>query len=320
MERFDKSKEKLRPLQLDAFLEAVMPQNFRSSHGVHDNAIEQRHIIVYGRQGVGKTNCANWIVNQAVKRYGEDQVNVQRAMGENFHDLLTSSKWTRQRIQILVVEDLTNVKLRDEELRDFFRIRHFMNQQTGLLEGLCLVVFTCHRFHDTPISFRSDHDGLLVLSAPTNDFDIQFIKRKITEKDLELLDKAEANGQLGLAIITYRRSLIGYLELPYSPPIEVDIKSQTAVVFSARYAGGPSPDRSQRTYELASSFQKFMDELATRWETWNLPFLDKVVITFLPLFSLLLLIGGLDAKLIGNVVIGLLGLAGSYLFWRRTKR
>jgi hypothetical protein len=52
MEPFAVSTEKLHPLQLDAFLDAVMPEDFPTSHGPHDNAIEQRHIIVYGRQGV----------------------------------------------------------------------------------------------------------------------------------------------------------------------------------------------------------------------------------------------------------------------------
>jgi hypothetical protein len=294
-----------------------MPENFPASHGPHDNAIEQRHIIVYGRQGVGKTNCANWIVSEAIKRYGEDEVNVQKAMGENFHDLLTSSKWTRQRVQILVVEDLTNVKLRDEDLRDFFRIRHFMAQQTGQLEGLCLVVFTCHRFHDTPISFRSDHDGLIVLSAPTNDYDVQFITRKITSNGIEMLDKAEADGRRGFAIVTYRRSLIGYIELPYTPPIEVSTRLQAPVVYSSPYTASQSR---QRQYDLASSFQKFMDELLRRWENWNLSYFDKAILTFVPLISLLLLVTGLNTRSTGNIVLGLVGLIGSYMFWRKERR
>ena len=85
-------------------------------------------------------------------------------------------------------------------------------------DGLCLFVFLCHRFHDTPISFRSDYDSLIVLSAPMNDYDVNFIQSKIGHEGISLLDEAELKGMRGLAAITVRRHLRGVMRFPRYVP------------------------------------------------------------------------------------------------------
>jgi hypothetical protein len=323
----DNSPVKLHELDTAAFFTSLFPQEFQQSHGSGDNAIEQRHIIVYGRQGVGKTNSANWIIQQARIRYPH-QVNVQVAPGENFRSLLTSSNWTNQPVQILVVEDLTNVKLKDEELRDFFRIRHIMAQRTGLMEGLCVVIFTCHRFHDTPILFRSDYDGLIVLSAPTNDWDFQFIERKITPDGVKLLDKAEANNQRGFAIVTYRRSLVGYIQLPFVASVASTVQPEGLVAPSlqtnVQVAAEPST-RSPRSSEqvliddLSYHIEQGIDDLVTRWENWNPEYNRRTNALIVMLGFAALLVGTIERQP-GVSFIGFLWLAAAFLYWTKSKR
>ncbi|MGA2971873.1 MAG: hypothetical protein ABSE39_04515 [Candidatus Bathyarchaeia archaeon] len=327
METFNKSSSKLLELQTAAFFDTIFPEEFRRSHGLGDNAIEQRHIIIYGRQGVGKTNCVNWLVQQAVIRYGKERVNVQSESGENFGSLLVSRNWTNQPVQILVVEDLTNVtfKRHGGEIRDFFLIRHIMAQRTGLMEGICLVIFTCHRYHDTPISFRSDYDGLIVLSAPTNDFDLKFIERKVTQNGIEILDKAESDGRLGVAVVAYRRSLLGFVQIPLASPVETGHKEAPvpyAVTYSTPQSTHVTQDLDQDVdllFKLETNFRRLIDELVVRWENWNPKYNSRANSIFI-ILGLAGIFYGLTQMRIGIVIIGTLWLTAAYLYWRKSKR
>jgi hypothetical protein len=187
-------------------LDRILPTNLRQSLGHGDNAIEQRHLAIYGRQGIGKTNGARWIVEKAVERFGRSQVHVSVAKGEQFRSLLTPRFWNSKPIQIKVLEDLTFAELKDDDLRDFFRIREVMESNTGRHDGLCLVVLTFHRFFNTPISLRSDCDSLLVLSAPVEEYDSNYLERRIGVEDVNFLAKAEEEQREGAAVLTYRRN------------------------------------------------------------------------------------------------------------------
>jgi hypothetical protein len=207
-------------------LDRIFPRVIPVSTQAGDNAIIQKHIIVYGRQGRGKSNTARWLVEEAKGRFNEKNVNVQVAKGEDFRDLLESDSWTNQLVQILIVEDITNVSFSDENLRDFFRIREVMAKQSQRLDGLVLVVFTCHRFYDTPKSFRSDYDGLIALSAPSNDYDYDFLERKFGDawwldkkKKIAYLEQAdESQIPEGKALILYRRTHKQRIQIPKIEP------------------------------------------------------------------------------------------------------
>jgi hypothetical protein len=187
-------------------LDRILPTHLRSSLGRGDNAIEQRHLAIYGRQGIGKTNGARWIIEKAVERFGRSQVHVSVAKGEQFRSLLNPRFWNSKPIQIKVLEDLTFAELKDEDFRDFFRIREVMESNTGRHDGLCLVVLTFHRFFNTPISLRSDCDSLLVLSAPVEEYDSNYLERRIGVDDVNFLAKAEEDQRDGAAVLTYRRN------------------------------------------------------------------------------------------------------------------
>jgi hypothetical protein len=51
-----------------------------------------------------------------------------------------------------------------------------MEERRGLRGGLCIILFTCHRLHSTPLAFRSEYDALMIQSAPVNDWDHDLIE------------------------------------------------------------------------------------------------------------------------------------------------
>jgi superfamily I DNA/RNA helicase len=171
-------------------------------------------VIVYGGAGAGKSTTTRWLVHEVKKHYGQEYVTVRSAEGEDFRSLLNDGPWTRKPIQILVIRDITHVQFSEADLRDFFRIRHRMAERTGRLEGFVLVTMEAHRFHNTPISFRSDHDSLIILSAPTDDYDARFVESKIGKEGINMLDEAELERKRGLAIFRYRRRFLGYAQIP----------------------------------------------------------------------------------------------------------
>jgi intein/homing endonuclease len=169
----------------------------------------------------GKTNVTKLIVNRAVETYGAFNVAVQRTNAENFRQLLEGN-WERKPIQVIILEDATDVGIPKDELADFFRIRHKMYEKTGAREGLVIMIFCCHRLHETPIALRSDYDSLLVLGVPMNDWDYNFIASKVGIESVEVLDEADENNEKGNVIITYRRKFLGIAKIPkltFSIPI-----------------------------------------------------------------------------------------------------
>jgi hypothetical protein len=199
---------------LQGYLNLLFPTPLPISTGHEDNAIEQRTVIVYGGAGAGKSTTTRWLVDEVKKHYGQEYVTVRSAEGEDFRSLLNDGPWTRKPIQVLVIRDITHVQFSETDLRDFFRIRHKMAERTGRREGFVLVIMEAHRFHNTPISFRSDHDSLIVLSAPTDDYDARFVESKIGKEGIDMLDEAELQRKRGLAIFRYRRRFLGYAQIP----------------------------------------------------------------------------------------------------------
>jgi hypothetical protein len=182
-----------------------------------DNAIKQRTVIVYGRQDSGKTNTA-CVIAQAVRDlYGPKQVTIRTVPAEEFRSIL-DSKWSSRPVQVIVLEDTTDVEFTEKEAKEFFRIRHVMAERANRRDGLCVVVFTLHRFHDMPISFRSDYDSLIVHSVPMNDYDYNFIERKITRAGVDKIERAEAEDTRGLAIVSVRRHLLAAVQFPRRKP------------------------------------------------------------------------------------------------------
>lgn len=203
----------LQELTVNEYLQLLLPKELPESIDREDNAIKQRAILIYGRQGSGKTNTARIIVQGIKDVYGAKYVSVQWVEAENFRSVL-ESKWSNRPIQVINLGDITDVELSEDDAKDFFRIRHIMAEKTGRREGLCVIIFTLHRFHDMPKSFRSDYDSLIVHSLPMNDYDFNFIENKITSEGVRKLEAVEAQETPGLAIVSVRRHLLATIQFP----------------------------------------------------------------------------------------------------------
>ena len=207
---------KLSTISVSEYVRRLVPRDLPKSLDREDNAIKLRTVLIFGREESGKSNTAQIIIDELKKTYGSKNVGSQWFQAENFRTAL-ESKWPRKPIQILVCEDITNVKLTDDDAKDFFRMRHIMAERTGKREGLCVCIFTLHRFHDMPKSFRSDYDSLIVLSLPMNDWDFNFIANKIMQDGVKILEQAEADEAHGQAIVSVRRHLLAVTEFPRRP-------------------------------------------------------------------------------------------------------
>lgn len=203
------------------FLEMLFPPLqaiLRSVERPEENAIIQKHLLLYAKQGQGKTETANWLVAEAIRRYGKPNVSSFSVKGENFRHLL-SYGFSDVPINILVAEDITDVQMRKEEVRDFFRIRHVMRERTGRQNGYVLVIFTGHRFHDIPVALRTDVDFILFRESPSNDYDYHFVRSFIGDYGLRLLSQLEPLRDLeprykGFAFLTAKRRRIGLIYAP----------------------------------------------------------------------------------------------------------
>jgi len=153
--------------------------------------INQRGIIYYnvlvdGSQGSGKTKCAEAIVEEAVKIYGEHNVNAVKSR-KNLK-LLLDNGINNKPIQILFADDLTLSKVNLKELENFYNVRHLLEEK-GRDTGLIITIIALHDFFAIPKHLRSFFNFLIVCNPPTNQYDRKFISNYIGIDNLKLLEK-----------------------------------------------------------------------------------------------------------------------------------
>jgi hypothetical protein len=138
-----------------------------------DNAVIQKHLIVYGRQGSGKTAMVKRIVELVVEKYGIDNVNVK--ISKSLEELL-SLGMDNKKVQILIGEDVSYryadmTKEHKKLFNDFFQIRHIYKELTGNSNGLVITILTLHRYFSIKPALRTDFDLLVVKNPPSNPYD-----------------------------------------------------------------------------------------------------------------------------------------------------
>jgi hypothetical protein len=194
----------------------VLPK-LPESVGPGDNAIQQVTVSILGPPDIGKSNCSRWIVEKACEQYGKENVDVQVAQAENLGRLLDPDHWTDKLVQIRVCENLTYAKLRDEDLRDFFRIREFMERYAHRRSGLSIVIFTFHQFPHSAKSVRNS-DCLITLRIPKCDKDI--LEEEIGKSNVAFLERTriKLTDTQRPAIITFRALKPAFVMIPRIRP------------------------------------------------------------------------------------------------------
>lgn len=123
------------------------------------NNIIMYNALQYGHMGTGKTETCRSIVEQAVSYYGEENVNAVGSEGD-LNGLLLRG-FDNKLVQIMVIDDATLARIDDDDIRNYFRIRHIYKEKTGKSNGFILTIFNVHRFHSIQTELRSSIDVAL---------------------------------------------------------------------------------------------------------------------------------------------------------------
>lgn len=201
------------------------------------NAIEQKTVIVVGRQGSGKSQTAEWLAGKIKGYYGNDCSVV--AMKGDLQTLLTYGL-RDVFVNVIICEDMTRVKQSDEAINNFFRVRHLIKERFGRTRGYVIAIGVIHRIFGTNIELRSDVSLHIFKNSPTNRYDNTYIRGYIGRENLSILEdiqsqtavRPELKGFSAYFISDSKRGLM------YNPHMEVSV-SDRLVPIRARPSFNP---------------------------------------------------------------------------------
>jgi hypothetical protein len=102
------------------------------------------------------------------------------------------------RCWLLCAEDITLAKIPNSEINRFFQVRHIIQENTGLFEGMAVTVFNSHTFHGLNKNLRDTFDALILKSVPTNPYDRGILKRYF---DIVLMDQFEKHWAIDKCLV-----------------------------------------------------------------------------------------------------------------------
>jgi GTPase SAR1 family protein len=161
------------------------------------NHIISRNIVVYGSMGIGKTELVRALVEKAVERYGEDNVDALVSEDGDLEEAIYSL--CTKLVQIIFLDNFTLKEIPKASVREYFKIRHiwldFLKRvypEKPRNYGYILSIFGLHRYHSTIPEFRTNIDAIIAKSSTINPYDRNVLRGLIGEEglqDLEYIDR-----------------------------------------------------------------------------------------------------------------------------------
>jgi len=214
------------PIDNDYFLSYVFPSEdiirYVPTQEYDVNAIIHKKIIVFCDQGEGKTALVRALVEEAIQKYGEDNVNAVVSSG-NLSDLINYG-FDDKLVQIHFCDDFTKKKNSDETIQDYFGLRHIWKRRIHRSYGLIVSVFGLHRFHSSQMEIRSTSNVVIIRNDSINPYDHNVIRRFIGKGGLRDLEVMQENRDLSPLLKSYSvfRARTGRIGLLYFPLAERD--------------------------------------------------------------------------------------------------
>jgi len=154
------------------------------------NNVRYKNIIIFGFMGSGKTETVRSIVNEAIKRYGKNNVNAV-SVEDGSLDLLIDYGLKSTLINILFADNITLRKIDPYVMYRYFTIRHVYANRFNTNIGYILTISATHRFFGIPKEMRCTCDAIIVRNSTMNPYDRSILSKFITKEGLEFLERLE---------------------------------------------------------------------------------------------------------------------------------
>jgi hypothetical protein len=185
------------------------------------NRMKTKPLIILGTSGIGKTTLADNIVTKVKSWYDKYGVNVAYTNEVSLGTLMEYGfkmnsilrKESVDKVHVLIFDDATAVEVSPLEVREFFSVRHYAEECTGLKEGIVYSIFLTHDWYSLNKIFRRYCDTAVVLSVPALDrYARRFCESMLGEAPVKYLMEMYKKAS---KINSYKGTC--FVKLPYIP-------------------------------------------------------------------------------------------------------
>lgn len=152
------------------------------------NSIHWENNLIYGRPDVGKTELIRLVAQKAAERYSPELM-AARNVGHNMDRFLNMPVFdVGKPIWLFMFDDLTGIKLNEQQRNTWFELRHSMAKKVGPI-GLLMTWLVTHEYFSIPKYLRQGITCMFVKSLPNpaNTYDYAWLRRVIGDKGLQFL-------------------------------------------------------------------------------------------------------------------------------------